>query len=631
MHGPALALALLLTSLLQSAPAPPAQTVPDPSAPSLAARATRFGAATFPALADSFEVPGAVIAVVHADSILALEGSGYAELEAGVPADPDRTLFRVGSVSKLVTATTVMRLVEQGSIDLHADVDGLLPRVPVPDAFGLPVTPHDLLTHTAGFDERIFGVGARDGAPELERFLAETLPPRIAPPGQLHLYSNHGYGLLGLLVSEVSGRPFAEVVRREVFEPLGMQSSTFAQPPPRALIDNLATGYVTTGRDPVPLPLDYIAFGPAGSLTTTAADMARFMIYHLGGVAPEGGEVLADSTRRTMQEPRWRTHPRMPGMGYGFFGTELGRYRALRHRGGWPGWVAQLVLLPELELGVFVAINTDDNGLVDALLEHFAADVLGGPRDRPTASPPDLAARTPGLVGHYRLARHDHGTFGKIAALLGIPAPDFRVERAGDTSLLLSSGGAPRPMYEVEPFVFVEPGLDPQWFHFETDAEGRAIRLHAATASLERIAGWEVAALHQGVLAVGLAILLSALGAWLLARIRKREVPATLARARGLVASSAGCLLLFVVGVAGAIPALGPQGIFQPLPLWFRGLFMLPLLGVALGLLALPYVVAAWRRDLGSRVGRLHLAGAASAIVLMIPVLTYWRVLGVPW
>jgi hypothetical protein len=359
--------------------------------------------------------------------------------------------------------------------------------------------------------------------------------------------------------------------------------------------------------------------------------MARFMIFHLGGESAGGGQVVADSTRAIMQGPRWRTHPRMPGMGYGFFGTELGRYRALRHRGGWPGWVAQLVLLPEVDLGVFVAINTDDNGLVDALLERFAGDVLGGPRRRPEASPPGLAARAPGLVGHYRLARHDHETFGKIAALLGIPAPDFRVERAGDTALVLFSGAAARPMYEVEPFVFVEPGFDPQWFHFETDAEGRAVRLHASTASLERIAGWEVAALHRGVLAVGLAVLLSALGAWLVSRIRRREVPATLARARGLTAASAGFLLLFVVAVAVAVPALGPQGILQPFPLWFRGLFVLPPIGALLGLVALPYVAAMWRRALGSRLGRLHLVGAASAIVVLIPVLAYWNVLGVPW
>lgn len=624
----AAALALLATSLLGTGLPLSAQS---PTTESTAAQAERFGSVTFPVLADRFEVPGAVIAVVHADSILALAGAGYADLEAGVPVDPDRTLFRVGSVSKLVTATAVMQLWEGGHVDLHADINGLLTRVRIPEAFGRPVTVHDLLTHTAGFDERIFGAGAADRAPKLERFIAETLPPRIVPPGQLHLYSNHGYGLLGVLVSDLSGRPFAETVRRDVLAPLGMHSSTFAQPPPQELIDDLATGYTATGQAYAPLPFDYVAFGPAGSLTTTATDMARFMAFHLTGASPGGGHVVADSTRRLMQEARWRTHPRMAGMGYGFFRTELGRYGALRHRGGWPGWVAQLVLVPELDLGVFVAVNTDDNGLVDALLERFAADVLGGPRSRPVERPPGLAARAPGLVGHYRLARHDHTSFGKIAALLGIPAPDFRVEAEGDESVVLVSGGAVRRVYEVEPFLFVEPGLDPQWFHFEADAEGRAVRLHAGTASLERIAWWEVAALHQGILAAAIAVLLFALGAWLPSRFGKREAPPMLRRARALVAASAGCLLLFVAGVAGALGVLGPQGIFQPLPLWFRALFLFPLLGAALGLLALPFVATVWRRNLGSRVGRIHLTAAASAIVMLIPVLAYWNVLQPVW
>ena len=621
--GPCAALALLLTIQPLSAQAPSAL-------PDAARAAERFAVATFPALADSFDVPGAVIAVVHADSTLALEGFGYADLEMGTPVDPTRTLFRVASLSKLVTATAVMRLWERGRIDLQSDVNSLLRRVRVPEAFGRPVTAHDLLTHTAGFDERIFGVGARDAAPDLESFIAETLPPRVTPPGQLHLYSNHGYGLLGVLASDISGRPFVEVASREVFEPLGMRSSTFAQPPPPELADDLATGYTHVNGGYAPLPFDYVAFGPAGSLTTTAADMARFMTLHVAGPTPGGGPILADSTRRIMQGARWRTHPAMRGMGYGFFRTGLGRYGALRHRGGWPGWVAQLILVPDLDLGLFVAVNTDDNGLVDALLKQFATDVLGGPEVRPAVKSPGFVARAGGLVGSYRLARHDHGTFGKVAALLGMPAPDFRVSIEGDSALLVVSGEVVRRTYEVEPLVFVEPGLDPQWFHFETDAEGRAVRLHATTASLERIAWWETAGLHHVALTVGMIVLISAVGAWFVARFRRREIPPMLRRARGLVAASSGCFLLFGAGVVAAFMALGVQGIFQPFPPWFRALFLFPLLGVVLGLLAVPHVAIVWKDGLGSLAGRIHLVCAASAIMMLIPVLAYWNVLGLP-
>lgn len=608
---------VVLAGILLLAPSAAAQ----PDTLAIERSAVAFAQETFPVLADSFAVPGAVLAVVRGDHVLALEGYGFADRAAGRSADPERTLFRVGSVSKLVTATAVLQLHERGRLDLHADVNGALRRVQIPDAFGRPVTPHHLLTHTAGFDEQIFGAGMRDAAPDLTGFVAAMLPARIWPPGTLHSYSNHGYGLLGVLVEDVSGRSFDDYVDAEVFGPLGMARSTFRQPPPEALRGDLAVGYVNDA----PLPFDYIAFAPAGSFTTTAADMARFMTFHLAG-RPAG--VLADSTRRLMHGPRWRPHPAMEGMGYGFFRMGLGRYDGLRHRGGWPGWIAQVALVPETGLGLFVAVNTDDNGLVDALLERFAADVLGGPMLPPETSPPGFAERAGGLVGTYRLARHAHRTFGKVAVLLGMPMPDLRVEVLGDTALVLAGSG--RRLYEVEPYVFVEPGLTPQRFYFETNGEGRAVRLHAESASLERIAWWEAATLHLGVLGVCLVLFATAVVVWLGGRLRRRwrEGPRLLRWARALAATSSALYLAFTLGLVVALVGLGPQGLFQPFPLGLRALFVLPLLAAALGLLAVPAAVLLWRRRLGSLGARLHYTAVALALVGIIPVLAYWNVLG---
>lgn len=609
-----------LMSLLLLAP----RAIAQPDAAPHASVAT-FAGETFPALADSFDVPGAVLAIVRGDRAFALAGYGFADVEAGRAVDPERTLFRVGSLSKLVTATAVLQLWEQGRLDLHADVNRYLRRVRVPEAFGAPVTVHDLLTHTAGFDEQIFAAGARDAAPDLAAYLAATLPARVYPPGLLHSYSNHGYGLLGVLVEDVSGLPFDEYVDAHVFEPLGMTRSTFRQPPPDSLRDALATGYVRAGDGYRPLPFDYIAFAPAGSFTTTAADMARFMAFHLTG-RPAG--ILADSTLRLMHGPRWRAHPAMAGMGYGFFRLGLGVHPGLRHRGGWPGWVAQVMLIPDVELGLFVAVNTDDNGFVDALLERFAGDVLGGPLPTPGSAPPGLADRIDGLVGTYRLSRHAHRTLGKIAVLMGQPMPDLRVEALGDMALVLAGTG--RRLYEVEPYVFAEPGHAPQRFYFETDASGRAVRLHAETASLERIAWWEGTSLHLGLSAVIFGLFVSAVIAWLVSRFRRRwrEGPSLLRRARGLAASAGALYLAFALGLAGTLASLGPQGLFQPFPFVVRALFVLPLVAAMLGLLTVPAAVLLWRRRLGSLAGRLHYTALAVAAVIVLPLLAYWNLLG---
>jgi CubicO group peptidase (beta-lactamase class C family) len=221
--------------------------------------AGRFAEATVPVLADSFGVPGAVFTVVGRTGTQSSKGVGYANIAARQLADPERTLFRVGSVSKPVTATTVFQLWERGVFDLRVDINTYVDRMAVPEAFDAPVTAHELLTHTAGFDEQLFGSGAPK-ALDLGTYLRATLPERVYPPGLLHSYSNHGYGLLGVLVEDGAGAPFAEVVDRMTFAPLGMTASTFRQPPPPELRERLATGYDCSGDECTPLPYDYISY-----------------------------------------------------------------------------------------------------------------------------------------------------------------------------------------------------------------------------------------------------------------------------------------------------------------------------------------------------------------------------------
>lgn len=610
----------------------PAFAQPTSKEDTLAQAAGRFAEATFPALADSFEVPGAVLAVVRRAGTLSLKGYGYADRAAGRPADPERTLFRVASVSKPVTATAVLTLWERGALDLHADVNRYLHRMAVPEAFGAPVTAHALLTHTAGFDEQLFGSGAPE-APDLAPYLRATLPERVYPPGRLHSYSNHGYGLLGALAEDVTGSPFAEIVDRMTFAPLGMTASTFQQPPPPALRERLATGYHCAADGCEPLPYDYVAFAPAGALHTTAADMARFTAFHLSGT----GRALADSTRRRMHGPRWQPHPALGGMGYGFYRGMVGRHQALRHAGGWPGWSSQLVLIPEIGLGYFVAVNAGAAPFMEALLEQFAADVLGGPLPPPTAGSPTAGSLTAGspdrpldrYAGTYRLARHAHHGADKLAVLAGLPMPDLRVEAPGDSALVLATGGTRERLYPAgPPGVFVRPGLDPRRYVFEAGARGHVVRIHTDYASLERIPWWATQAFSTWTLALCLVAFASAVAAWLLGLLWRGAVPTALRRARTLAASAAACHLLFAAGLTGALTALGPQDILHPLPLWVRALFAVPLAGAALGALTLPAAFRVWRRGLGPVWTRLHYSIVAGAAVAVIPLLAYWNLLG---
>ena len=585
-------------------------------------RAAKRFAQAFSAMADSFGVPGAVLAVVGSEGPVALAGYGVADVRTGTPADPERTLFRVASVSKPVTATAVLALAERGALDLRADVNGQLRRLRVPDAFGAPVTPHDLLTHTAGFDERIFGGGSPAAAPDLQGYLARTLPNRVYPPSALHAYSNHGYGLLGALVEDATGRSFADAMDALVLRPLGMTASTFAQPPPDVLRPRLATGHVCPGGRETcrPLPYDYVAFAPAGALQTTAADLGRFAAFHLTGL--DGA--LGDSTRRLMQAPQWLAHPSLGGMAYGWHRGMLGRYDVLRHAGGWAGWSAQAVVVPEAGVGYVVAVNTDDRGFLGALAERFAADVLGGPYT-PDAVPDGDLSR---FEGTYRLARHVHRGADRVAILAGFPMPDLRVEAEGDTALALRAGPSVDRAVPVGDGAFVVPGLDPRRYAFVGDGNGWV--LHGDYASLERVPWWATRRTTAWALgAIGL-VLLIALGASLVRIVRRREAPPALRRARALAALGAACLLGFVVALGVAFVTQGPQGLVYGLPTWTRAAFALPLFGAGLALAATVFLVRAVRGSEGSRADHLGLAAVVLATLAVVPVLAYWGLLGIP-
>lgn len=190
----------------------------------------RFCDSTMAVQLEKHRIPGAALIVVHDGRVLLARGYGYADLEGRVPVDPDRTVFRVASVSKLVTATAAMQLVEARKLDLHGDVNRTLHRFQVASRQGQPVTLFHLLTHTAGFDDRNIWRKARgEAGPEsLGAYLARRMPPRVMPAGEFICYSNHGMALAGYLVEEASGLPFETYVVENIFGPLGMQRSRFS-------------------------------------------------------------------------------------------------------------------------------------------------------------------------------------------------------------------------------------------------------------------------------------------------------------------------------------------------------------------------------------------------------------------
>src|SRR5437773_8879544 len=155
------------------------------------------------------DIAGAVVVVVKDGNVLVSKGYGYADVKARTPVSPSATLFRPGSISKTFTWTTVMQLVEQGKINLDADVNDYLD-FQVPHTFGRPVTVRNLMTHAPGFEEVIkdLSVDRADQLPMLQAFVGAHEPNQIYAPGTVPAYSNYGADLAGYIVQRVSGMPF---------------------------------------------------------------------------------------------------------------------------------------------------------------------------------------------------------------------------------------------------------------------------------------------------------------------------------------------------------------------------------------------------------------------------------------
>ncbi|MBI4559261.1 MAG: beta-lactamase family protein, partial [Candidatus Hydrogenedentes bacterium] len=274
---------LVILSQYGSAQAPPVtdpNAAPSTSSKDFPAEPAELDAFLTPLLTRQLEelhIPGISFVLVKNGRILFMKGYGYADRDRKLPVDPERTVFRVASVSKVVTATAAMQLVERGMLRVDDPVNAQLKAFQIKETFRPPITLGNLLTHTAGFDESAIGRRARSAADlePLGAYLAHSIPPQVFPAGTVLNYSNHGMALAGYLVEEASGVPFEKYMDENVFKPLGMTRSSFALP--EALAQDLALGYEYDDGVYTPRHYEYIKTIPSSMLVTTASDMARFM------------------------------------------------------------------------------------------------------------------------------------------------------------------------------------------------------------------------------------------------------------------------------------------------------------------------------------------------------------------
>lgn len=593
-----------------------------------------------PAQLDRRRIPGAVVAVVRAGEPTFTRGYGLADLDRRVPVDPDTTLFHIGSNGKLFTWTAVMQLVEQGRLDLDADINAYL-EFRVPATYPEPITLAHLMTHTAGFENRDLGwlAPTPEAAMPLGRWLAANLPSRVRPPGREAGYSNYGTALAGYIVERVAGTPYQDYVEQHILVPLHMGRSTARQRVPATLEADVASGYVVEEGGFRSEPLAVYQGAPAGTIRTTGHDVARFMQAHLDDGRAATGRILGEATARQMRQPLFRPHPRLNGVAYGFLEMDRNGERIVGHIGSAaPVHYSVLALLPDRGVGLFVAYNADTarpltvgNETVATFVDHF----YPVPAADPVSPPADFAVRADQYVGEYR--RNNFGgsytTVEKLGRLLNA-GTNRRVTAPGDGTLVVESGLFGRARFvEVEPDLFRR--LDGQeMLLFRRDERGRVARAvldGESEYTFERVDPTDSATSNGGLLAACVALFASALLAPAAARLLGRRgsgggAPSRFGRvARRLAAMAAALNLAFLVGLAAVFsdPAL-VMGDYGRL----RALLILPLVTTGLAGGTLVCAALAWRRREWDVPARVHYTAIALGALGFTWFLAHWNLLG---
>jgi CubicO group peptidase (beta-lactamase class C family) len=579
--------------------------------------------------------PGAVFAFVQDGRIVLSKGFGIANVATGAPVDPEKTRFYAGSLTKLVTATAVMQLVDRGQVDLDVDVNRYLTSIQIDSNFPEPVTLRHLLTHTGGLDRRDIGMGSP--SPEsilsLEQYLQRDLTERVEPPGTAFRYSNLGMAIAGLVVQEVTGIPFAQYVRDSIFLPLGMHGSTVGPPEHDP---NLSPGYLPLRRRTGWREARHIYFHntPAIGLRTTAHDMARFAIAHLNGGVLDGRRILSDSAAAMMQELHFRQDPRLPGSGLGFRITERLGLRISGHRGLMNQHASIIDMIPDANAAFFVACNASDcsrmESMIDDLLERF---LCGTRLDSAISVLSEAMVPASELVGVYRPKRQAKRSVEKARALFD----EMKIEARGDTIIvvdelhphnvrrLVPTGPDEYALVRGGGRLILKPGEDgPRLFFSGLGLpQEELVRLsYVETRSFfKRMSLASTAGLASAI------VLLPAMAA---AR-RWRGSPG--GRGAGLAAAAGGTilaalLLAFLLGMQRVLGGAVETEFLFGVPANVRALLWLPV-GAILAWLALaPMAVQLWRKRLWTLVERIYLVCMLAGCVALFALLSYWNMIG---
>lgn len=455
-------------------------------------------------------IAGVTVSVVQNGQVVLKKGYGFASLNPARPVDPDRTLFRIGSISKTFTWIAVMKEVEAGRMRLDQPVNLYLPpRLRVPDqGFDTPIRVINLMDHSPGFEDRVLGQLFEENfnhVRPLELYLRQARPKRVRAPGLASSYSNYGAALAGEAAAWTSGKPYERLIEEEILGPARLAHTTFREPHPAKaglpasmpaeIAADISDPFRWSGVGFQRRSYEFIEqIAPAGAASSTAADMARYMLLQLGAGTLDGVTIYGPATARAFRTPIRPGPPGINGWAHGLIVATLpGGHQGYGHDGATLSFYSNMVVVPDLNLGLFISTNTESGVSLSA---RFAPAVVRQFYARPQVFPrpgsPELAQRADLFSGDY---------VGTRRAYSGLEGFVMRVARAGvkvgvspDGRLVLSDFGGSStyvPEGPVEDGRFIAPQDESRLVFLMKDGRATAFLPGGNGLLYERAAAWE--------------------------------------------------------------------------------------------------------------------------------------------
>jgi CubicO group peptidase (beta-lactamase class C family) len=495
------------------------------------------------------------------------------------------------------------------------------------------------MTHTAGFEDGALGyliVEDPDRIMPLREAMKRYQPARVNPPGKQTAYSNYATAVAGLIVENVSGVPFADYVRQHIFEPLGMEHSTFVEPLPEPLAGHMAKSYAVEAGGFVEKPFEIISnFAPAGAQSATATDMVRFGQAILNGGELDGQRILGADTLEQMLTRAFSHDDRLMGMALGFYEEDFNGVRIVGHGGDTQWFHSFLGIDQEHQLTFFVSFGGPGGSPVrTAFTSAFYNEFF--PRDGTRPKPPDDFAKRAGkYAGAYGFWRSNSSKIEKVLGLTGV----VQVAPTADNTLVVSLGGTAKQYAEVEENLFRElspnisliSGISPGQVAFQENDDGEILGFvmdGLPFMSLRKLPLLATPAFNFPLLGFSMLVFVAVVaGRWYQRAPIRLKAPADRAAINTAFFAAAANLLVIVTAVI--VLAIVKDVLFTEIPMLFKIWLVVPIIATVAGLYMLFRTVLVWRQGvLSGNWARLRFTVVTVCALFMCWFYYYWNILG---